>query len=226
MITFSNEFLITKIYKLSGGYPTLVPGSFTGTSMGCRVFDGIKVGSDGNIDCTISIPFTSITTQIDAVQINFLNPSTAQIKTLYNDCQAYITQSTTPLVPPKNQLICSRKESNSDTPSILISDLAFDQLNTVFVDIKAHVKSVDFLTVDVLLLQKASDGNLHEMLKESNVNLDFSTYILTSSNLYLFIFLLKLYRVCTLILPSIFFDPKESISRFHQSISNHNRNWS
>ena len=182
-IIVSNNFRLVKVYTLSGTYPNLQPFPFTGTSISCQSLDSIKIGKNGNIDCSVSIPFTGLLKPITGIAINFLNSGNNQLTTLYSECEAYLMDSTIPVVPSGKQLLCSRNDASTSSPVIFVPNISFDVDYTVIIKFKARVKALNYLTVDVSLMHPNENNVYYTYLKEANLDLSFTNLINSLGNL-------------------------------------------
>ena len=217
-IIVSNNFLITRVYTLSGAYPARLPAPFSGTSMACQSIANLKVGENGNIECTISIPFTSLLTPMTSVSVNFLNTGSAELSTIYADCEAYLMSSSTPVIPSKKQLICSRRDGSWSNPVIFVSDISFNTAYTVKVKFRARIKALDSFTIEVTLGNPNSANIFYTYLRESNLALSFTSSIVLTSNLEFSFLVIVFCRKRSFIIQSFLLYSPTIITIFYKSI--------
>ena len=184
-VIFYHDGQIKRIYTLTTPYPTLQVAPFTGTtSLTCDSLDGFMVGKYGKLDCTIAIPFDTLTTPINNIKIDFLNTGNDQIEKIISECQAYEKSSSNgDIYSSKGQFPCSRKNTTLTNPSIRVSDLTFDPDYTVYVNFKASVLISSIFTIE-LSFEVTYNSVYYTLLTKTGLDLSFSSYISNTSNFF------------------------------------------
>ncbi len=192
-------------FTFSGSYPSLAPTTFSVSTASCQA---VASGKNGNLDCSITIPFTNTlytaAMPIQAVEVDFT--STTQYTTIHPFCQAYISSGTNVYTASKKQLLCSRLDTSSSAGSakFFITGFTHGTATTSYVvfSFKARGTTTTTTLSANIYSQVMKSGSYYTVLQQTPYSYTtgtFSTYMTTSCKLYFEDFFAKInfYRFCS-----------------------------
>jgi len=183
-IEYYSGFQNKRTYTLSGNYPALTTGTFSGTpTASCTNFYGQYSGTGGNVECTLSIPLQStVYTNIHSIRIDFTN--SASYSEIYPSCEAYVNSGST--TAAYGQLSCSRIDTTATLAGIRISGFTFVTGSVVNVMFKAQAKLMNTIPT-TLGLELQQSGNYYTV-HQRTFSISLTNGLVTSSKSYNFPF--------------------------------------
>ena len=175
-IDFSTGLHLSRVYTLTGNYPNLVPStSTTTTTASCTGLGTAVPGTNGNVDCIISVRLG--TTAISAFYVDFTN--TAQYSEVYPYCNAYISAGSATVT--QGQLVCSRQDPSAARARFFITGFNFVAGSTISFIFRAKAVTSTTITSRVTL-QGLNEGVYYDITRANAVALSIASVLSTTSS--------------------------------------------
>lgn len=175
---------LRRVYTMEGNYPNLVPiRANTVTSATCTTFGTVRPGTNGNIECTVTVPLGA-DPDVVAVLVDFVNPGNAQYSEVYHYCDAIIASGLATV--NIGQLACSRRDPTNNQASFFITGFRYGAASTLSFTFRARARGATNIAVRTNF-QGLNNRRYYTMSSEDVVNADISQVIATGSTIFLFL---------------------------------------
>ena len=158
------------------------PSTASRPTIQCSAFGDLKVGRNGNIDCVVTFSLSSNNLPITGALITFPNTNNQQFSEVYPYCDAYLSTAT----PLKNQLVCSRQETNNNQASFFFTGFPQGTGNSLSFTFRARAIASS-ITANVYL-QVLNQGQYYTVNQRTGTSLSVTTGISTTGIYFYFLY--------------------------------------